>query len=100
MAGAESAKRRVSYLEFSCCPFRPPLVADVPSSTPLCQPPGPEQRTRHSPCAESDVSGAEWEDPEGLPSQLITLFSPLETLPGSTTHGSRASQRTQVPAGG
>ncbi|XP_057609498.1 protein Hook homolog 2 isoform X5 [Chionomys nivalis] len=30
------------------------LVADVPSSTPLCQPPGPEQRTRHSPCAESD----------------------------------------------
>ncbi|XP_026645002.1 protein Hook homolog 2 isoform X7 [Microtus ochrogaster] len=29
-------------------------VADVPSSTPLCQPPGPEQRTRHSPCAESD----------------------------------------------
>ncbi|XP_040592714.1 protein Hook homolog 2 isoform X5 [Mesocricetus auratus] len=30
------------------------LVADVPSSTPLCQPPGPEQRTGHSPCAESD----------------------------------------------
>ncbi|XP_036044897.1 protein Hook homolog 2 isoform X3 [Onychomys torridus] len=30
------------------------LVADVPSSTSLCQPPGPEQRTRHSPCAESD----------------------------------------------
>nr|XP_048290645.1 protein Hook homolog 2 isoform X6 [Myodes glareolus] len=31
------------------------LVADVPSSTPLCQSPGSEQRTRHSPCAESDV---------------------------------------------
>ncbi|XP_036009674.1 protein Hook homolog 2 isoform X4 [Mus musculus] len=30
------------------------LVADVPSFTPLCQSPGPEQRTRHSPCAESD----------------------------------------------
>ncbi|XP_051024768.1 protein Hook homolog 2 isoform X2 [Acomys russatus] len=30
------------------------LVADVPSSTSLCQSSGPEQRTRHSPCAESD----------------------------------------------
>ncbi|XP_060248305.1 protein Hook homolog 2 isoform X5 [Meriones unguiculatus] len=30
------------------------LVADVPSSVPLCQPSGPEQRTRHSPCAESN----------------------------------------------
>ncbi|XP_052022942.1 protein Hook homolog 2 isoform X2 [Apodemus sylvaticus] len=30
------------------------LVADVPSFAPLCQSPGPEQRTRHSPCAESD----------------------------------------------
>lgn len=63
--------------QFSCCPFhRPSLVADVSSFAPLCQSPGPEQRTRHSSCAESDVSGAEWGDPEGLPSQLILPFCP------------------------
>lgn len=74
MAGGKVCSSRSSIF---LLPFRrPPLVADVPSFAPLCQSPGPEQRTRHSPCAESDVSEAEWEDPEGLPSQLIPPFCP------------------------